>query len=242
MKSGSFLHDLIDQGKWDELHEVLSSSKNEGIDVNYRDERRCSSVLQLVLSSAPTRIVLALVALLLKLKADVNARNCKGDSPLHTAFSFSGRRLECIRLLLAHGADANIVNNYKSSPLSNALYDTDGEAALLLINNGANMRQRNIFDETLLDKALFSIGMAQPNATFMTCVEILYDAYPVVTRKGPLPPWFLSIKRKRTRFRQTALCVLGVLRHRLGVSRDMVWLIGQLLRSTRFISNWDESQ
>lgn len=241
MKSGSVLHALVDRNKWDELHKILSSSKNNEINVNYQDERR-SSILQIVLSSGPRRLVLELVALLLKLKADVNTRNCRDDSPLHTVFCFRHRRIECIRLLLDHGADVNSININKESPLSFALLDSDEEAALLLIKNGANMRQRNSFGETLLDRALFSIGTAQPRATFMTCVEVLYDAYPVVTRKGPLPPWFLSIKRKRTRFRQTALCVLGVLRHRLGVSRDMVWLIGQLLRSTRFISNWDESQ
>jgi ankyrin repeat protein len=58
------------------------------------------------------------VELLLQHKADVDARDSYGATPIHIAI-ISGNS-EMVRLLLTHGADVNASNNYGWTPLHSA--------------------------------------------------------------------------------------------------------------------------
>lgn len=237
MKSGSVLHDLIDQGNWDELHKILSSSKKE--DVNCLEGETKRAVLQRVLIYNPKQVV-KLVSLLLESKANVDTKDWYGMSPLQNAVGWHGTPVECVKLLLNYGADVNSVNNFGHSVVFRALSNhSRADVICLLIKHGANLAFKNDQGETYLDYVHRFVDI--PN-NLKASIELLYDAYPVEPRWISFANWFLSIKRKRARFRQTALCVLGVLRRRFDVSRDMVRLLGLFLRSTRFISNWDVSQ
>jgi hypothetical protein len=77
--------------------------------------------------------------------------------------------------------------------------------------------------------------------------ELLYDIHPGEFDTAG-KAWLNDIARKRRRFRRSALCFLGVLRRRVRVPGatgpggrlplDMVRLLGQHVRTTRFDNEW----
>ena len=56
--------------------------------------------------------------------------------------------LEMIELLLDHGADINITRNHDFTPLIQAVFDYQGDAARLLVKRGARLDLRNSFGVT----------------------------------------------------------------------------------------------
>lgn len=240
MKSGSVLHDLIDQGNWKKVYKLLL--RKEVDDVNCLSRCWNRTPLHMVLMNKPKK-TMEIVTSLLELKANANQRDFCGASPLYYAIDGRLNSLNLIRLLMTHGADLNCIANSGGSLLHRAVEGKNVDAVSFLLYYGLDASQKNHSNQTPLEFYVKHYkGNVHISDPIYRCIELLYDAYPIEPNPIDTPSWFLSIKRKRARFRQTALCVLGVLRRRLGVSRDMVWLIGQLLRSTRFISNWDESQ
>jgi ankyrin repeat protein len=76
--------------------------------------------------------------------ADITARDLKGDTPLHLA-TRNGRR-EIIELLLSARAPVNVQNRTGETPLccalSQPLCSTFAETAILLLDNGADVRMK----------------------------------------------------------------------------------------------------
>ena len=82
------------------------------------------------------------VACLIELGADITARDNYGNTPLHIAAN--NGRTEFIEEFLAHGADVNVENNRKQTPLSGALFLCSNIASLavaaeVLLNAGAKI-------------------------------------------------------------------------------------------------------
>ena len=98
------------------------------------------------LHSAAGRGDFKMVQVLLECKADVNARDIIGDTPLH--FSLQGWSAplnvvpslpEVVRLLLEHGADINAPNDSRFTPLHIAVQYREVEAVRLLLEYGADV-------------------------------------------------------------------------------------------------------
>jgi cytohesin len=68
-------------------------------------------------------------------KANVNARDRDGETPLHTAATAD--QPEAIKLLIAHKADPNARDKQGLTPLGLALKEDRREAAALLRQQGA---------------------------------------------------------------------------------------------------------
>ena len=87
-----------------------------------------------------------MVQALLKYKADVNAQDSGGDTPLHCAspgnlmVSIHTQPLSNVaRLLLDHGADVNARNNGRSTPLHLAVRDGRVDVVHVLLEHGADI-------------------------------------------------------------------------------------------------------
>lgn len=72
----------------------------------------------------------------------------------YAAFSLSG--FDAARLLLAHGADPNMQDNYGCTPLHVACFRGHKNLVLLLLSTGADVRARDILNEEPIDKAVRS--------------------------------------------------------------------------------------
>ena len=88
------------------------------------------------------------VLMLLKMGADVNARDEDGKTALHNA-SQSGYT-EIVRLLLDNGADVNAKDNYGRTALHNASESGYTEIVRLLLNNGADINAKDKWGQTAL--------------------------------------------------------------------------------------------
>ena len=89
---------------------------------------------------------LEMVQVLLKYKADVDARDVDGGTPLHYAYSSYSARPnagpafpEITRLLLEHGADVNAQNSGRFTPLHNAAGKGNVEVVRVLLEYGADV-------------------------------------------------------------------------------------------------------
>jgi ankyrin repeat protein len=82
------------------------------------------------------------VEAMLSYKAQVNVRNTNGDTPLHFASGFWGRK-EVASLLLANKAEVNAVNQSGQTPLLKAAMVGRSDVAALLIANKADVNAKD---------------------------------------------------------------------------------------------------
>ncbi|MCG8339741.1 MAG: ankyrin repeat domain-containing protein [Cytophagales bacterium] len=110
-------------------------------DVNLAEKKRIS--------------VPGVVSLLLAAGADVNAKNSKGDTPLHEAAK--GGLVEVMRVLIGAGADVNAENKRGNTPLHtlarNAGLESHTKAIKVLIDAGADVNAENYGGDTPLQRA-----------------------------------------------------------------------------------------
>jgi ankyrin repeat protein len=83
------------------------------------------------------------VELLLVNKADVNARDIRGDAPLDYAAQEQSDSTDVVDLLLANGATVNVRDNQGLSPLHYAAQNGHRAVAALLLANNADVSARN---------------------------------------------------------------------------------------------------
>ncbi|KAJ5677137.1 uncharacterized protein N7477_002770 [Penicillium maclennaniae] len=100
------------------------------------------------------------VKILLKLgRADVHARNSKGNTPLHlvtevTEHEDLDEKIETVKLLVAKGASIESENRQRETPLFSAIRNKEVVTASLLIEMGANIEHRNVRGDTPIYSAL----------------------------------------------------------------------------------------
>ena len=87
---------------------------------------------------------------------DINSRDRKGNSLLHKLARLQGPAVrEVIQALIIHGADVNIQNNDRNSPLYFAIVKRADDTAEFLINNGAQVQVANNDGNTPLHLAAY---------------------------------------------------------------------------------------
>jgi len=79
-----------------------------------------------------------IVEFLLTTKADVNARDNAGSTPLHQAAAAEGQHSDIVELLLKHGADVDAADRQWLTPLHYATLTDNQGAVRSLLNYGAN--------------------------------------------------------------------------------------------------------
>ena len=82
-------------------------------------------------------------------KADLEAKNSSGSTPLHLAAL--GQKPENARVLLEHGAALEAKNRYGRTPLHIAASRQDAETALLLLQRGADPEVMDILGKRPCD-------------------------------------------------------------------------------------------
>lgn len=75
---------------------------------------------------------------LLTTKADVNAKDNAGSTPMHQAAAAEGEHSDIVELLLVHKADVNAADKQGLTPLHYALLADNPDMAMVLLSHGAN--------------------------------------------------------------------------------------------------------
>lgn len=88
------------------------------------------------------------IDLLIRKGLDVNARNERGQTPLHLLMRWD--RVDRARQLLARGARVHIQDNWGRTPMHYAVESYETKDIQLLINKGADINARDIFGRTPL--------------------------------------------------------------------------------------------
>ncbi|EAY01643.1 ankyrin repeat protein, putative [Trichomonas vaginalis G3] len=104
------------------------------------------------LISSPCFHIPSLCEYLISQKADVNAKNEQGKTPLHCAVECSDKVIA--KLLISHGADVNSNKYIFGAPLRYAIYYKDKEMVEFLLSNGADPKQKDLESESLLQCAI----------------------------------------------------------------------------------------
>jgi ankyrin repeat protein len=232
-EEGLFFHRLLDSGG------DVSAFKQALITQPFIDTPRGPgkwTVLHRIILHHRNSSYIEFVNLLLDAKADVNAQTDNLATPLQ--FAMNRKFFDCAKILLHRGADPNIANLDEYC----AIYNSNLEMVRLLIDCGASLSKKG--DVTPLEYALYTNQSKD-------CAEIIYDACPIEPTNCDRRHMerFQPIKEKRQRFRRSARVVLGVLRRRFYVTGatgpggcvplDLVRLVGQHMRATRFEKEWE---
>ncbi|WP_264719450.1 MULTISPECIES: ankyrin repeat domain-containing protein [unclassified Wolbachia] len=87
---------------------------------------------------------------------DVNARDNRGNTPLHLAVLAD--KLQVVEKLIERGADINAKNNHGATPLHWAALNQNVSIVEKLIEKGANVNEKNKYDNVPLHYAAFFNG------------------------------------------------------------------------------------
>lgn len=144
--------------------ETIDDLIARGAKVNARNNSRETPLIAAA-DSRSSDIVMAL----LKHGANKNARDDNGSTALMVAVSKTKSGLDVIRALLAHGADLNVGNHNGERALHLAAAYERHEAALLLIQAGADKEAQTITGQTPLHVA------CETNAADMPTARVLIE-------------------------------------------------------------------
>jgi ankyrin repeat protein len=73
---------------------------------------------------------------------DINTQMYSGDTTLHCAVMYD---IKQVKLLIDNGANINIANSSRITPLAGAVYCNEREACILLLEEGAKMNVRSSY-------------------------------------------------------------------------------------------------
>jgi len=121
---------------WACLHQYTKLAKfliGKGADTNSRTHWSKTS---LIITCENVFINVDLATLLINARADINAQDNNGNTPLILA---SSKSTKIATHLIHKGANVNAVNKYGDTPLINAFYQGYTNLATLLINSGADI-------------------------------------------------------------------------------------------------------
>ncbi|XP_068687494.1 uncharacterized protein [Montipora foliosa] len=145
---GETLNELHSCAKRGDVEKVIELVLNDGMDVNVAAK---SNITPLLLASRMSSGVL--IKTLIDVGADINAQTAPGkQGPLDLAASSNNYMVA--RLLLEHGADANIKNQWGKTLLHKAVMQNDVFLVKLLLDNKADVNIRDWEGETPVHKAV----------------------------------------------------------------------------------------
>jgi ankyrin repeat protein len=136
------LHAAVVGGNLDCVNFVLD---NTAIDINSTDEEGSSSLMAALQQGQS-----AISRLLVERGADLKMVGFKGWTSLH--YAAHGGDLDCLKLVRSNTEmDINATNECGDAPLSIALYNGHLEAAIYLVQHGANLFAKNNDGELAID-------------------------------------------------------------------------------------------
>jgi ankyrin repeat protein len=167
---------------------------------------------------------------LLDCKADVDKADMDGITPLHNAL-FQGS-VECVQLLLHYGANVNLVTRHKASALHFAIgigiWKRNAVVFVRLLFASGALRNIDACDckgETAITRAI--------RGEQFDSAEFLLHSGAKVEKKKDMPDWMNTMIAKRCNVMSSTLVLKGVLKRRLGLSKDVTHLIAIYFWSMR---------
>lgn len=153
----------------------IKAALDAGADVNERDAVMRNTPLH----NAVMYSHYGITRLLLQYEVDVNKKNDRGSSPIQLA-----EDTRILKLLLTHGADANITNNKGNTALHKAVMKSEKDIAQTLLKYGACVNCKNIEGRTPLMmakdvglvKLLLSRGANIHEKDKCGCTALMYAA------------------------------------------------------------------
>jgi ankyrin repeat protein len=242
-RDGLFFHKCWDSGELRKLTKALKRQPFVDVQVGHGQQ----SLLHRILSSGKHHefTQMRFVNLLLDAKASVNSQDLHLSTPLHVAVLCN--LLNCAKTLLRRGANVNASTTLWFTPICYFSHGGSEEMVRLLLQYGADLRVKTCEQMTPFEYACF-----RPDTKIS---EIIYDACPVSYTNDDNIYSYEAVERirfiqqKRRKFNASALVLVGVLRKRFRVlgstgrggclPLDMVRLVGQHMRWTRFEEEWE---
>ena len=113
--------------------------KNEGVDLEMRDERGRTLLLAVASSvNIEDKIALSIIELLINKGADLFAFDNGGDNALHLAAANRNTRKDSIEYLINLGINVDRENLQGKAPLLFAIYRNNSESVKALLDRNAN--------------------------------------------------------------------------------------------------------
>jgi len=143
------LVDLINQG----------ALNKKGADVYIKKDEATTLLCSAFKSSLPSHNLMAILELLISKRANVNAIDSNGRTPLHEACNTIFTEIKAIELLISKGANVNAIDSNGRTPLHEAFNKIIAlETIELLISKGANVNAIDSNGRTPLHEAFNKIA------------------------------------------------------------------------------------
>jgi ankyrin repeat protein len=159
------------------------------------------------------------VAALLDAKANPDKADDSGDAPLHAAST--DNCLENVRILIQHKANVNVLSGEKESPLHHASTCGYLTCVEMLVKAGADVDGNN-------DNYHTPLACSIVFKRFKVAEFLLHSGAKMKNVHPHLrvPDWIKEIVAKRHTAMYSTLVVKGLLKRRLGLSKDVTNLLG----------------
>lgn len=197
----SCLHYAIEKGHFNIVAHLL----NKGVDINQRSSEgdtpilfasqyKNINVLRLLIKNganifdsnekdgstclhyAAAKGFVEFVLLFLELGLDLDAQNGEDNSPLHCTFK-SSAQVVCTKLLMAKGADINLVNRDDYTTLHYAALHWNVPLILELVNRGVDIAKKNKENKTALELFMNSYKTDKSSAKILLCHKSNVNAF-----------------------------------------------------------------
>lgn len=137
---------------------------------------------------------------------------------------------EVVRVLIQNGANVNAIYSHrKRTALHAAAFQGRAKCVKTLIDAKANMEIKDIHEFTPLRDAILR-GMRE-------VIKVLVDAK---CKRDYYDSWTFQFVAQRRRTKQTIIAIIGSIRWRLRLGRDMANLVGSLVWDQRDDPAWEK--